>query len=135
MLADHVEAELLGDLDVVLQGLVGRGGVNAVGPESLVERADLEKGTVTVTARLAGDVLGNTYLSVEVFDGDKSIAKEGGLENSYVLKIPKAKLWSPESPHLYGLRVHVSGMRKASGSDTVTSYFAMREVKLDKDRQ
>ena len=43
MLAGHVEAELLGDFDVVAQGFIGRRGVKAIGPEALVERADLEQ--------------------------------------------------------------------------------------------
>ena len=42
MFADHVVAEGLGLFDVELQGLVGRGSVEAVGPPALVERAELE---------------------------------------------------------------------------------------------
>lgn len=102
--------------------------------ESLKVVPDVGKGTVTVSVKMAGD-LGNASYSVEVVEGEKSIAKASGLDSSLVLKVPKPKLWSPESPHLYGLRVHVSGMQKASGSDAVTSYFAMREVKLDQDKE
>ena len=40
VLADHVEAELLRDFEIVLQGFVGRGRVEPVGPEALVERTD-----------------------------------------------------------------------------------------------
>ena len=39
----HVETELLCDLDVVLQRLVGGRGVEPVRPEALVERAVLEE--------------------------------------------------------------------------------------------
>ena len=38
VLARHVEAELFGDLNIVFERLVGGGGVDAVGPEALVER-------------------------------------------------------------------------------------------------
>ena len=44
VLARQVEAEFLGDLDVVLERFIGRRGVEAVGPETLIERADLEDG-------------------------------------------------------------------------------------------
>src|SRR5690606_35340868 len=44
VLADRVEAEPLGLHQVVLESLVGGRGVDAVGPEALVERADLEDG-------------------------------------------------------------------------------------------
>ena len=43
VLADHVEAELLGHFEVVLQRLVGRRGVESVGPEALIERAILKQ--------------------------------------------------------------------------------------------
>ena len=43
VLPGHVEAELLRHLDVVPQRLVGRGGVDAVGPKALVEGAELEE--------------------------------------------------------------------------------------------
>ena len=42
MLARQVEAQLLGHLDVVAQGFVRGGGIDAVRPEALIERAELE---------------------------------------------------------------------------------------------
>nr|NLD41684.1 glycoside hydrolase family 2 [Actinomycetales bacterium] len=39
------------------------------------------------------------------------------------LPIPDVRPWSPEDPHLYGLRVH-------AGADQVASYAAMRSVEL-----
>jgi hypothetical protein len=47
--------------------------------------------------------------------------------------VPDAKKWSPESPHLYGLSVSVSGMLRSSGTDAVESYFAMRKCEIKKD--
>ena len=43
VLARHVEAELLRDVDIRSQGFVGRRGVEPVGPPPLVERSDLEQ--------------------------------------------------------------------------------------------
>ena len=42
MFADHIEAQLLREPDIVEQRLVGRGRVEAVGPPALVERAEME---------------------------------------------------------------------------------------------
>jgi hypothetical protein len=42
------------------------------------------------------------------------------------IQIPNPKLWTPESPHLYDLRVQV-------GDDTVTGYFGLRTVEVKKD--
>src|SRR5438270_1786135 len=42
MLAGHVEAELFGRLDVEAKRLIGRRGVETIGPEALIERAGHE---------------------------------------------------------------------------------------------
>jgi hypothetical protein len=42
-----------------------------------------------------------------------------------VLSPPSPKLWSPDTPHLYSLTVKL-----ADGTDSVASYFALREFKL-----
>ncbi len=43
------------------------------------------------------------------------------------LPVPNARLWSPEDPYLYGMRVELLGPQ-ARTADTVRSYFGMREV-------
>ena len=70
---------------------------------------------------------------MQVLDGDKVIAEASGLDNTQTLKVPEAKLWSPETPFLYDLRVGVSGMHQANGSDAVESYFGMRKIAVGKD--
>ncbi len=48
------------------------------------------------------------------------------------IRIPNAKLWSPDSPHLYNLTVKV--IAKGKTVDSVKSYFGMRKISLQKDR-
>lgn len=75
---------------------------------------------------------GGLTLLAEATDGDKTVARtrsKAGHRLALALKNPK--LWSPESPHLYGLRVSLwQGGRKL---DEVESYFGMRKVALCKD--
>jgi hypothetical protein len=47
------------------------------------------------------------------------------------LKVPNAKLWSPEQPHLYGLRI--TQLEKGKAVDEVTSYFGMRKISMTRD--
>src|SRR5262249_44676913 len=47
------------------------------------------------------------------------------------LGIPKAKLWSPESPFLYDLEISL--WERNSSVDGVKTYFAMRKVSIGKD--
>jgi hypothetical protein len=99
--------------------------------EDLKIKTNIDRNEVMVDVQLS-KTLGNTYYHVEVLDGDKVIGKAEGLDYS-AIKVPDAKRWTPETPHLYGLRIRVSGMRFTSGSDEVESYFAFRSISIGKD--
>ena len=85
---------------------------------------DIDSGTVSVTVyALKGDV------KVSVLDGAQTLARaEGKSLTPIVLKIPQAKLWSPESPFLYDLDIRL-------GNDAVKSYFGMRKISVGKDEK
>jgi beta-galactosidase/beta-glucuronidase len=109
--------------------------VNAGGwIDRLTIKPDIDRSEVTVDVGLS-KTLGNSAFHIEVLDGDKVIAETQGLDYLFKLKIPKAKLWTPETPHLYGLRVKVSGMLVESGSDSVESYFGMRKIAVVNDEK
>ena len=91
--------------------------------ESLKIVPDVDGGSVAVTVNTKGG--GKAKLSA--IDGDKVIASaEGDAGQPVVVKIPDAKLWSPEQPFLYDLRVEC-------GEDSVKSYFGMRKLSMGKD--
>jgi Glycosyl hydrolases family 2, sugar binding domain/Glycosyl hydrolases family 2, TIM barrel domain/Glycosyl hydrolases family 2 len=85
---------------------------------------------------------GKVKIRVEVLDGSRRVQAvnfeqdlSGGnyipRKANLVAKIPEPKLWSPNSPYLYGLRIALyADARKA---DEVESYFAMRKISLGKD--
>jgi len=65
-------------------------------------------------------------------DGGKEVARVAGKAGSELtLAIPSPKLWSPDSPQLYDLRVTMKSNDKVV--DEVTSYFGMRKIALGKD--
>jgi hypothetical protein len=83
---------------------------------------DVDAQSVTVEAD-AGPV----QLTVTVMDGDREIASISGPANTRLtVKFPNPKLWSGESPFLYGLRIK-------AGDDAVQSYFGMRKIEVKKD--
>jgi hypothetical protein len=84
--------------------------------QSLKIVADLDGGGVRV------DVEPANAADVEVLEGEKVIAKGKAGE---LIKLADAKLWSPENPHLYGLRIR-------AGGDSVESYFGMRKIEVAK---
>jgi hypothetical protein len=85
---------------------------------------DIDNGTVTVMVNA-----NEGTAKVSVLDGAKTIARsEGKAGEPIVLKIPQAKLWSPELPFLYDLDIRL-------GSDLVKSYFGMRKISIGKDEK
>ncbi len=92
---------------------------------------DIDKSTLTVQAEIAHPRPGQR-LQAEVMDQDQPLAGGESLTGeSLVLHLPNAKLWSPESPHLYDLRVTL--LEKNIPHDRVMSYFGMRKFSLCRD--
>jgi len=109
-----------------------------VGPthiESLNIIPDVDQGCVRIkVGAIAGKDDGNLQAGVEVYDGPTKIGSaKGWAAEELVVKIPNAKLWSPETPFLYDLKVTTSGQRLTPQADAVTSYFGMRKIALGKD--
>ncbi|MDQ3440384.1 MAG: glycoside hydrolase family 2 [Planctomycetota bacterium] len=78
---------------------------------------DVDAGGVKV------EVAGAASAKIDVLDGEKTIASGNSGE---LIKIESAKLWSPDAPHLYALRI-------AAGEDSVESYFGMRKIEVSPD--
>jgi Glycosyl hydrolases family 2, sugar binding domain/Glycosyl hydrolases family 2/Glycosyl hydrolases family 2, TIM barrel domain len=53
------------------------------------------------------------------------------VRGSAALSIAHPRLWSPEDPFLYGLRVRI--LRRARMIDEVTSYFGLRKIEVKQD--
>jgi hypothetical protein len=92
---------------------------------NLVPDIDNQQVMITVGLSKNAAVPDGNFIDVQVLDEGKEIARGAG-PASFVIKIDQPKLWSPESPHLYTVRVR-------SGQDTVTSYFGMRKISIAKD--
>jgi beta-galactosidase/beta-glucuronidase len=88
---------------------------------------DIDKNVLVVNTAVAGD---KADVKVEVYDGEKLIATlDGAAGTDLVIPMPAdAKLWSPDSPFLYKLKV-------TAGSDAVDSYAAMRKFSRKQDAE
>ncbi len=94
---------------------------------SLKITPNIDRSEVVVEANIAG----GGELQVEVRDQDRVIARaKTSAESPATIRIPDAKLWSPDTPHLYDLKVSlIDGDATADG---VRSYFGMRKIALGK---
>jgi hypothetical protein len=75
-------------------------------------------------------------LRFEVFGGDELLVEAfGGVDGRTMLKVPrgKLKLWSPDSPFLYQIRVQL--LERGVPIDQVSSYTAFRKIDLAKNSQ
>ena len=94
--------------------------------EALKIVPDVDGGCLRLT------VTGSGTAEAVASDGGKDVARASGEAGSELkLAIPNPKLWSPDAPFLYDLRVSLKSGDKTV--DTVTSYFGMRKIALGKD--
>ena len=96
---------------------------------------DVDAGEIQVEVHTEGEtkVADAQHITIDVLEGGKRIAGNVGPSGVVRIKVPDAKLWSPEQPHLYDLRIR---MQDSGGStDEVQSYFGMRKVDVSPDEK
>ena len=102
--------------------------------------------TIEVKAGLETKAPTKAPVRVEVREGAKIIARADGTTErgvvTFVLPIAEPQLWSPENPFLYELKItRLGSVILATGKtsdlalDTVTSYFGLRKISMQKDDQ
>ena len=91
---------------------------------------DIDDSTVEISA-LTNDGAASK-VSVEVRDGGKTLAKVAGDSDKPIrVALKNPKLWTPNSPKLYDVRVSL--MQNGAPADSVDSYFAMRKTSVQSD--
>jgi beta-galactosidase/beta-glucuronidase len=92
---------------------------------------DIDQGLVTIEAQIAHAAQGFT-LHARVLDQGEQIAEGiSPSDQTLIISIPDANLWSPDNPHLYDLELTLHTGQKAI--DQVHSYFGMRKFSLARD--
>ncbi|WP_139992564.1 sugar-binding domain-containing protein [Paenibacillus paridis] len=90
---------------------------------------DIHANVLKLSAAGSG-IQGQTVEAV-VLEGGKIVGTASGEVGSELsVPVPNARLWSPDDPFLYDLKVYLK--EGATIVDEVTSYFGMREIKLGK---
>lgn len=91
--------------------------------DSLGLTPDVDAGTLTVEPKGVRDGL---TVTATAYAGKRPVATATGRSGTpLTLKIRNARLWSPDDPYLYDLKVSV-------GADRVGSYFGMRSIAVKK---
>ncbi len=85
----------------------------------------IDKGVISVNVKCNG----KGKLSAKVLDGE-AVVFDGEITEITEIPVPDAKLWSPENPFLYDLKLT---LESENGCDEVSSYFAMRKFSITTD--
>ncbi len=73
-------------------------------------------------------------VTVEVSAGGEVVAQARGL-NRIEVPIPDPRLWSPDDPFLYDVKITLGHFNLPVVHDEVQSYFGMRKISLEKDEE
>ncbi len=99
--------------------------------DSLRVTPDIDREVLRLTVNSVIGRVRSTPVQVSVLEGAKVVASAKGTANTELqIPIRAPKLWSPETPFLYDVRVTLGDGKTA---DVVNSYFAMRKISLVKD--
>jgi hypothetical protein len=94
---------------------------------------DIDSQILRVGVQTEG-IANDLRVEISALDGRKTLARTDGAAGTELsLPIANPRLWTPDDPHLYGLRVALKMNGKTV--DSVDSYFAMRKISLGKDAQ
>jgi beta-galactosidase/beta-glucuronidase len=102
--------------------------VPAASIESVRLTPDLDRRILRIDAKTTGD----GEIRATALDGSRTAGSASGPSGRPLdLTIAEPKLWSPDAPHLYDLKITL----RVGGKDVdrITSYFGMRKIALGKD--
>jgi len=92
---------------------------------------DIEAKTISVIANLVSAQAAD-LIKIEVLEGGKVLSQNQVKPGATaVIPVNNPKLWSPDSPFLYDLKISV--VRQGKVVDEVKSYFAMRKISTGTD--
>ncbi|NUS05465.1 MAG: glycoside hydrolase family 2 [Nonomuraea sp.] len=98
--------------------------VNAASVTRLDTVPDVAAGQLDLVVQAAG--ASGQGVRAEVLNGGAVVGSATGAIGAHLrIPVPDARLWTPDDPFLYDLRVTLTG---TGGGDTVSGYFGMRSV-------
>jgi len=99
--------------------------------DDLLITPDVDHNTLRLSAQVrAGS--GDEEVDAVAFENGKEVGRGSGKAGTELqISLPQPKLWSPEHPFLYDLKIELH--RGKARLDSVASYFAMRKISLGKD--
>ncbi|MDR1860450.1 MAG: beta-galactosidase [Bacteroidales bacterium] len=99
---------------------------------NIVATPDIDRKNLKIKVGTAGTAYGD-YYEVTVLDGETAVAKgKAAVSQQLTVAIPAPKLWSPDSPFLYDVKVTL--FSNGTEVDRAKSYTAMRKISTQRDK-
>ena len=105
--------------------------VSAVYLKSFKMVPDIDNGNIAFQTSIANKSIA-TSVTVDVFDDGKMVATATSKYDEFNVTLNDMKLWSPESPFLYDVKITVNEGDDAT--DEVSSYVGMRKFSMETDK-
>jgi beta-galactosidase/beta-glucuronidase len=107
--------------------------VSAAHIDSLKINTDIDQSLLTVHATIKGRVYDEGYIiKMDVLTGSEVVATvTGRASRPLQITMSEPKLWSPDSPFLYDLRLTLQDSNRTL--DSIGSYFGMRKIEMKPD--
>ena len=102
--------------------------------EEIYVKTDIDNGTVSIQPVVKNQE-SNDLLEIEIINDtnqDSFYKNKSSVNQEITLKIESPKLWSPDSPFLYSMKLILK--RGNEVLDEISSYFGMRKVSLSEER-
>jgi hypothetical protein len=99
---------------------------------------DAAAGSLRLEVEMRGALPAGARVRAEARDDTRVVAAAAaGPGEPLLLKVPEPRLWSPDSPFLYSLRVALASGTggEAPTVDQVESYFGLRDIRIGKDER
>lgn len=98
---------------------------------STKQTPDIDAHRISVSAAVQNNQPGD-QLKISILDGNTVVAEEKIAVNATAeISVKNEKLWSPEHPFLYNLKITL--LRNGKPVDEIKSYFAMRKISMGPD--
>lgn len=106
--------------------------VNLSSIESLKCTPDIDNSTLRINANVNNPLPGDSIRTTVLFNGQEKASNIFPHEKITEIVLSNQKLWSPDTPNLYDLRIEL--IREGKKIDGIQSYFGMRKISIDKDK-
>jgi len=107
--------------------------INEVAIESIKIIPNIDQASISLQSKIMGATQG-TRIKIQAFDHGKEVANVvTSVGEPITIKLNQPKLWSPNHPFLYDLKLSL--VKGGKVVDEVSSYFGMRKISMGRDKE